>query len=337
MTEKKRGAIIGIGGIGMWHGEMMQATGRIQLVAVCDLNEALREKAAGKFPDAAFYTSYREMLSREKPDITAVVTPHNLHAPIAIHALQAGSNVIVEKPMATRYEDAVAMIRAARRARRSLTVFHNRRLDGWYLAAMSVIRSGILGDLVEMHSAINYKPSPTTWRGWKEASGGILFDWGAHLVDYLLHFARSPVRSVSGFFYRARRSNPAHVEDHGSLQMKFVSGATGTVTISGADRSTPLRYRIVGTRGTLTDEWNWSDDSKLKVFTTMPGGEQATMEVKYARTQPQKYYDNIADHLCEGKPLLVSPESAAMVINVLCAAERSHLKGGAPVPLSRAP
>ena len=332
--NKKRCAVIGIGGIGVWHGQMMRDTQRMEVVAVCDANEAMREKAAKEFPGAVFYSSHKTMFARERLDLVGVITPHNLHAPIAIAALNAGVNVIAEKPMATKYEDCLAMIKAAKKNKRFVTVFHNRRMDGWFLAAKSVIEAGLLGDLVELNSGINYKPSPATWRGFKEATGGILFDWGAHLVDYLLHLADSEVKAVSGFNYRAGTSNPLHCEDHATLRIYFQSGAIGNVTHSGADRSTPLRYRLAGMKGTLTDEWNWNADGKLKVLTTLGGNEPTTMEVQYQKTVPQKFYDNIADHLTKGTRLLVSAESAARVINVLCTAERSHQRGGVPLPLT---
>src|ERR1039457_6735355 len=143
--DKKRCAVIGIGGIGVWHGQMMKDTGRMDLVAVCDSNAAMKDKAKEKFPETKFYTSYRDMFKREKLDLVGVVTPHNLHAPISIAALNAGINAIVEKPMATRYEDCVAMIKAAKKNKRFVTVFHNRRLDGWFLTAKSVINAGYLG------------------------------------------------------------------------------------------------------------------------------------------------------------------------------------------------
>ena len=147
--HKKRCAVIGIGGIGVWHGQMMRDTGRMEVVAVCDANKAMKEKAKEKVPEAKFYTSCRDLFKREKLDLVGVVTPHDLHAPIAIQALNAGANVMVEKPMATQYQDCVAMIKAAKKNKRFVTVFHNRRLDGWFLAAQSVIRAGFLGERIK--------------------------------------------------------------------------------------------------------------------------------------------------------------------------------------------
>ena len=332
----KRGAVIGIGGIGIWHGQMMRDTKRVEVCALCDAKIGMHARAMEHFPDAKFYTSVDEMFAAEQIDLVAIATPHNLHAPIAITALNAGANVVVEKPMATKYADCLAMIAAAKANARFLTVFHNRRLDGWYLAAKSVIDDGLLGNLVELQSGINYRCGPETWRGFKEAGGGIMYDWGAHLVDYVLHFTGSEVVSVSGYFYRAPDANPAYNEDHGSVRINFASGATAVITISAVDHSSPLRYKLVGDKGTLTDEWQWSDTDKLKVFTRLSGGEQAVMEVTYRKTVTQKYYDDVVDCLYTGAQPQVTPESAAKIIDIFNTAERSYAEGGKPLPLAEA-
>jgi predicted dehydrogenase len=330
---KKRAAVIGIGGIGKWHGQMMRDTKRIDVVAACDANEALRETMDEHFPKAKFYTEAAKMFEREELDLVAVVTPHNLHAPIAIAALNAGCNVIVEKPMATNHADCLAMIEAAKRNDRFVTVFHNRRLDGWYLSAKRCIEDGLLGNLFEINVAINFRPGPNTWRGWKETNGGLLFDWGAHLVDYALHFADSEVTAVSGYFYRNPALDPALNEDHASIRIHFASGAIANITNYGTNTAPVRRYHLIGDRGSLTDDWNWGENDSMTVYSKLSDGKPMTITIPYAKTIPQKYYDNIADALCDGAPLMVAPESSAKIIDIFCTAARSHAQGGIPLPL----
>ena len=295
----------------------------------------MRAVAAEKFPRARFYAKPEEMFAKEELDLVALATPHYLHAPLAIAAVKAGINVISEKPMATRYEDAVAMIAAAKSAGRFITVYHNRRLDPWFLAAKSVVvDERLLGNLLELNTGIIYGPGANTWRGWKKESGGLMFDWGAHMVDYMLHLADSEVVRVSGYLRRAPNTDPRRNEDYGTVRIYFASGAIANVTCCGLDRAQPLRYRIIGERGTLQDEWKWEDTGKLQVWLRLKTGDNATMEVNYRKSPAQAYYDNIAAHMLEGKPLLVSGESAAQVINVLCTAERSHQQGGTPLALA---
>jgi predicted dehydrogenase len=311
---------------------MMQATGEMKVRAVCDVNEEMRAVAKQEFPGAVFYTSVEEMLKAEKLDLVGVITPHYLHAPIAIAALNAGANVIVEKPFATAYEDCVAVLKAARKNKRFATVFHNRRLDGWFLTAKSVLETGLLGNVFELNVAINFRPGPQPWRGWKEKCGGILFDWGAHLVDYALHLAGSPVETVAGFLWRSPEKDPALNEDHGSVRICFASGAVANVVVYATNQAAPHRYHLLGDKGTLVDDWDGPEEAT--VYTRLPGGEGGVMQVPYQATVPQLYYDNIAAHFRSGAPLAVSGESAARVIDVITTAERSSLQGGVPLELA---
>ena len=325
----KQCAVIGVGGIGKWHAKMMNDTGKCQVVALCDANEGLREWAAKEHPQARFYTHADDLFAKENLDLVAVVTPHNLHAPIAINALRHGINVITEKPMATSYQDALAMVAAAKAANRFVTVFHNRRLDPWFLAAKKAVTSGILGRIIELNTGINYGPSPQTWRGFLAPSGGLQFDWGAHLVDYSLQLLGNDILWVSGSSYR-RADKPAdQVEDQAVTTIQFASGAVARITTRALATVQPQRYHIVGEQGTLIDEWSWGDQGSAKVHTKV-NGFAAVVDIPYTKTTAQEYYNNIAAHLTEGAPLLVSGESAAEVIKVLCAGTRSAANGGQP-------
>ena len=330
----KRGGVIGIGGIGIWHAQMMRDSKRIDVVGLCDSNPAMAARAEKEFPGVPFHTDVAKFLAKAKLDVVAVVVPHDLHCPIAVQCLAAKVNVIVEKPMATSFDECQQMIKAAKKAKRFLTVFHNRRHDGWFLAAKSAIDDGLIGKPIQIDIAINFGPTAATWRGFKRKSGGIMYDWGAHLVDYALHFAQSEVKAVSGFFYRSPGRDPELNEEHGSVRIHFANGAIANLTVAGTGQGPIHRYFIVGTKGTLVDEWNWGETDKLKVHTRLSGGEPTVAEVQYQKTAWQKYYDGIAASLCDGAPLLVTPESAAKVINVFSTAERSFAQGGVPLPLA---
>jgi scyllo-inositol 2-dehydrogenase (NADP+) len=330
-----RSAVIGIGGIGKWHAAMQRDTKAMNVVALCDSNPALKEWAAQDFPDAHFYTSTDELFAKESLDLVSVITPHNLHAPLAIEALKRGINVVVEKPMATSYADAKAMVEAARQHKRFVSVFHNRRLDPWFLAAKKAIDAGLLGRLIELKISVNYGPGPNTWRGFTGPSGGLQFDWGAHLVDYALHLAGGEVRNVAGFAWRKPDKPADQVEDHAETTLYFESGTIAHITTRGKAFNEPERYHFVGDKGTLTDTWNWNDNGAVKVFTRVEGF-AAELSIPYVKTKVQDYYDNVAAHMTDGKPLLVTGESAARVINVLCAGRRSAELNNVPQPLEPA-
>ncbi len=328
-----KSAVIGIGGIGKWHAAMQRDTQAMTVSALCDTNPAHQKWAAETFPDARFYASPAEMFAKEQLDLVSIITPHNLHAPLAVEALGKGINVVVEKPMATSYAHACAMVEAARANKRFVSVFHNRRLDPWFLAAKKAIDAGLIGRIIEVNIAVNYGPGPNTWRGFTEPSGGLQFDWGAHLVDYALHFVDSEVRDVAASVWRSPGKPEDQVDDHAVTHIYFKSGVVAHITSRGKAFTEPQRYHIVGDKGTLTDTWVWGDSGAVKVFTRAEGF-PAEVSIPYVKAQPQDYYyNNIAAHLADGTPLLVTGESAARVINVLCAATRSAVNGNVPQPL----
>lgn len=331
---KLKGAIVGIGGIGKLHGKQMVESGGIDLVALCDSGSHAMEISNREFPGVPLYDSIEQLFDAHSIDLVTIATPHYLHAPLAITALKAGANVVVEKPMATTYSDCLLMIKTAHECKKALTVYHNRRLDGWFLAAQHAINDGLIGEVFELSSGIGYPVTSATWRGSKEMSGGVMFDWGAHLVDYIVHFDASDIVSVSGRLYRCPTSNPDLNEDHGTLSIQFASGAVGNVSVSSLEFTSRERYRILGTGGTLTDAWNWGDEHSLKVFSKLTSGEPTTTDVKYHKTEPEKYYRNLVDHIVHGDNLLVTAESAARNINILETAERSHKAGGVPLVLA---
>jgi scyllo-inositol 2-dehydrogenase (NADP+) len=327
-----KAAVIGIHGIGRLHGKTMIDTGKIDLVAICDVNPVMKKVADEEFAGVNFYESLDEMLEAEKIDVAIVVTPHNLHAPIAIKLLNAGVNVVMEKPMTTKYEDALEVIDAAKNAGKFATVFHNRRLDAWYLAAKSAITDGLLGDLIELNIGINQYCSPKSWRGYKESCGGVAFDWGVHLVDYAVMLSNSKIKAVSGFIYNSSDKDPAINEDHASVRIYFENGSIANCTVSGVSKVNPDRFHIIGTKGTLIDSWQW-EDGIAKVYSNLSTGEEAITEIKYGKTQWSKFYDNLIDHIINGAELLVTAESAAQNINILKTAEKSSIQGGIPLPL----
>jgi predicted dehydrogenase len=307
----------------------------MEVVSVCDPNPAMREKVAEKFPEASFYLDLGDMLAKEKLDFAVVASPHHLHARLTIQCLEAGVDVMVEKPMATTYEDCRAMIAAAEGAGRMLTVFHNRRLDSWYVAAKMAVEDGKLGHLVELRAMWLNPPAwkaGRSWRAFKQSSGGLMYDWGAHLIDNVVHFANSPVVSVSGYFYRRPDADPALNEDHGHIQIRFKSGVIGHVVISDVDREPKYRYTLVGQQATLVDQWNWSGGA-AKIYTGEGREPYAVEEIPYGndKNSAPDFYTNLAAHYKDGAPVMVTPESAALVIKILNAADESHARGGVPI------
>ena len=185
--NKVRCAVIGYGpafNMGKSHCNQITATDGLELVAVCDADHKRTEAARKDFPKIRTYEDLGKMLKDVDFGLVAVVTPHNTHADLALQCLKARKHVIVEKPMCITTAEATAMIEEARKRNLTLTVFHNRRLDGDFLALKETINKGQIGQVFHIEAFIGGFGHPGTWwRSNKKFSGGAFYDWGAHLLD----------------------------------------------------------------------------------------------------------------------------------------------------------
>ncbi|MBI3910501.1 MAG: Gfo/Idh/MocA family oxidoreductase [Armatimonadetes bacterium] len=334
MPEERtlRCAIVGYGSsfnMGRTHAQYINAIPGLQAVAVCDLDPLRLEQARIELGDTIqTFRDVGDMLARADVDLVTVVTPHNTHARLAIQCLEAGKHVVTEKPMCITVAEATEMIDTARRCERMLSVFHNRRWDGDHLAMRAIVDEGLLGELfhIEVNGGGWYRPG-SDWRSDKAISGGAFYDWGAHLLYWVLGFLPGRIRNVTGFYHKRVWDHVTN-EDHTQAVIRWENGAYADVQISTIARAPKPRWRILGTKGALLDE----GQGQFTVYSGI-GEHTARFEVKYRPTDWQGYYQNIADHLLRGQPLEITPQSARRVIALIETAEKSSRSGQAePVP-----
>lgn len=202
-------AVVGCGGIA--NGKHMPALAKIkevEMVAFCDLQRERAEKAAKEFgaDGARVYTDYKEMFAKEKFDVVHVCTPNKSHADISIAAMEAGSHVMCEKPMAKTYADALRMVETAKRTGKKLTIgYQNRfRSDSQYLH--KACRNGDLGEIYFAKAHAIRRRAVPTWGVFlneEEQGGGPLIDIGTHALDLTLWMMDNyKVNSVKGSVYK---------------------------------------------------------------------------------------------------------------------------------------
>jgi scyllo-inositol 2-dehydrogenase (NADP+) len=330
-TSTIRCAIIGYGGafnMGRAHGNWINAAPGMEVVAVCDLDASREAAAKEDFPGCEFYTDVSELLSGCDFDLAAIVTPHNTHAAISVQCSQAGKHVVVEKPMCISVAEADAMIGAAQAAGTIVTVFHNRRHDGDFLALKEIVEKGLIGDVFKVEVFMGgYGHPGTWWRANKAISGGAFYDWGAHLVDWLLHVMPQRMTQVSGWFHKLVWMDVTN-EDHVHAVIVFESGATADVQLSSLARVGKPRWLLLGTKGAIKDAGgHFEVSSEVE-------GIPAEMRIAYKKADwaEMPFYTNLAKHLLEGAPLEVTPESARRPIAVFETAEKSSA-AGQPLPV----
>jgi scyllo-inositol 2-dehydrogenase (NADP+) len=328
--------VIGYGGafnMGREHLRGMQGAGMTPC-AVAELDASRLEVAKQDFPGIETYHSVEEMLAKSKVDLIAVITPHNTHARLAQQCLEAGRNVVVEKPMAITTEECDSMIAAAKASGVILSTYHNRHWDGCILRAVEEIRGkGAIGDVfrIEAHMGGYHKPGDW-WRTSRTISGGILYDWGVHLLEYSLQLLQGNLVEVSGFahigFWAPQTPYKDDTnEDEAHLVARFDSGQWLELTISALDSYPKGMQRrwveVTGTKGTyLFDGGSW-------MTTRQEPGERIERQGGNPQSQGQKYYENVAAALLGKADLIITAGWARRPIHILDLAVRSAKEGRA--------
>lgn len=328
-----RCGVIGYGGafnMGKAHGEAIAGVPGLEFTAVCDIDPARAETACQDFQNVETFSSVKKMLAKKDLDLVVLVTPHNTHAELGVQAARAGKHVITEKPMCITAREATAMIDTASKNKVMLSVFHNRRWDGDYLALRQLIADGVIGDVFQVELFCGgYSHPGWWWRSDKSISGGCLYDWGAHFIDWILNLIPSPVESVFGSFQKKQWYGVSN-EDHTVAMIRFRNGALATAEISSLAAAAKDRWRVLGSKGAVTMR-DYPDGAWT--VTSHAGGSPITGKVPFLKGDWHAYYRNIADHLTFGEDLVVKAEEGRRVIAVIETAEKSSVAGKSlPVP-----
>lgn len=230
MDKKLRVGIIGCGGIGKVHASAYRILETGKIIAVCDNKPERADKLAAKY-DATPYYDYRELLKLDL-DMVHICTPHFIHAEMAIAAMEAGKNVLTEKPMAISLEDADAMIETSERTGKTLGVIFQNRYNRSSVEVKKAVESGMLGELKGVRMSVCwYRPmsyyTNSDWKGtWTEEGGGVLIDQAIHTID-LMQWIVGDIDWLSGTM--ATKTHDLEVEDVAECYIRFKNGVEGSL------------------------------------------------------------------------------------------------------------
>ena len=322
---------VGPNGMGRNHLNEMVRAGMTP-VAVCELNPERLKLAQEQFPGIIPYTNVADMLKKSDVNLLAIITPHSAHAPLALQCLRAGRHAVCEKPMAITTAECDAMIKEAAKRKLVVSTYHNRHWDGQIRETLRHVDKGQIGDImrVECRFPTGYRKPGETWRSSMSMSGGILYDWGVHLIEWALQVIKSDIVEVSGYGHSGFWANQTSwkkdgIEDEATAVVRFKSGCMLTLRLSNVDcneRSALLE--CVGTKGQYYFDWmGWE-------LTTHPvENENLVHKGKNPGNESEKFYQNIADHLTKGTPLVITGEFARRPIHILDLAVKSAKLGKA--------
>lgn len=248
----KRVAVIGYGGQGAWHCSQIQKSDIVCLAGTYDIKE--NRRAAAVQNGIFVYENNEAIFSDVGVDIVVVATPNDVHEDLVVNALLSGKNVICEKPVALSVESFDRMIEAANKSGKRLSVHQNRRWDVDFLGVKSVIRSGEIGEVIRIESRIHgSRGIPSDWRCEKAPGGGMILDWGVHLIDQMLQLIPEKIVAVNCVNTHITNSE---VDDGFRLELTFESGKTAHVEV-GTYNFLPLpRFYMQCKQGSLyLEDW----------------------------------------------------------------------------------
>lgn len=350
---KHRIGFIGFGGMGGgYHFEVARdrkdACDDLAPVAVYDVRQCQRDLAVERGLKA--YDNLDEFLASDEFDIVVVATPNQFHCELTCKALEAGKHVICEKPVAMSLEEFDKMVETSHRVGKYFFVHQNRRFDTDMLIVKHAVETGRLGKLSSVESAFTggYMEG---WRTQFNHGGGILYDWGVHLIDQIVYLFSLVNDKPVSVYAKLRNENLKEVDDNTTVNITFESGATARVWVSGSSSLAPInRWLVCGEMGQLWIPEHYAKNGKLKYWTETSWSADdidvydengAFKKEREARNRhnvqtvdyPDDGYElkqdwvglyiSMFDTIDNGAPMLVTHEQARQVLSIIKAAHES--------------
>ena len=250
---------MGYGGMGAWHADRLQKSDVAELAGIYDIDPA--RNAAAKKAGIFAYGSLEELLRDASVELVTVAIPNDAHESVVIDCLNAGKHVICEKPVALTMESLERMIAAAEKNRVLFTTHQNRRWDVDFLAIKQICESGELGKVINIESRIHgSRGIPSDWRGDPARGGGMLYDWGIHLIDQMLMiFGFENLESVRCIFDHITNKQ---VDDGFRLDLFFKGGERATVEVGTYNFIAMPRFYLRAEKGTVLLR-DWREEAQV--------------------------------------------------------------------------
>ncbi len=303
--RKIKVAIVGCGRVSQFHVEALtHQSEHFELVALCDANQAAMKKLA-EGTNATLYADLTSLLQDSDADVVTLCTPSGHHARQAQQVARAGKHVITEKPMATRYEDAVQMVKTADDEGVRLFVVKQNRYNAPIQALKKALAENKFGkvyfasaNVFWMRAQSYYDQAP--WRGTWEFDGGALMNQASHYVD-LMQWLFGPVSQVQAF--SATQARKIEAEDTIAINFAYRSGMLSSLNV------TTLTYKdnlegsltIIGEKGTVKIEGIALNEINRWEFETMTDDDAEMIKAASYATESvygfghRNYYGNVAE------------------------------------------
>jgi scyllo-inositol 2-dehydrogenase (NADP+) len=350
MSDSLRAGVIGFGLAGrIFHASVIEYTPGIELAAIVERSGSA---AAEAFPQARTVRSVEELLEDRSIELCVVATPNESHVPLARQCLEAGRNVVIDKPFALTSNEAAELGALAEERGLLVSAFHNRRWDGDFLTLQALISTGELGRVVSYESHFDRFRAAPRLGAWRESGGpggGILFDLGPHLIDQALVLFGPP----DSVWAEVRTERPgALTDDAFDLHLAYEGGPSVWLRATMSTVTPGARFSVHGTglageggeAGASFLKWGLDpQEDALKAGETFAtpnfGHEPEAAWGTLARsdapprrieTEPgnyRRYYAGVRDAIVEHKAPPVTARDAWMALRLIELARESSASG----------
>ncbi len=328
-------AIIGFGGMGGWHKQsILDMPEEFHLAGVYDINPSKIESARKE--GIKGFDTLEELLSDTTIQAVILAVPNNFHKELSIKAMEAGKDVICEKPVMMCATDLEEVIEVSKTTGRQFSVHQNRRWDKDFTIIKKILEDDTIGSPFYIESRVQgSKGIPGDWRCVKEAGGGMLLDWGVHLIDQIMWIVKSPVTEVYAHLLSIKFPD---VDDNFKLLLRFENGLSALVEVDTYTFIPLPRWHVSGDKGTVqidnfdcdgqivranTVEVKWEEGivytaaGPTRTMAPRPEESIERLHLPEIETDAKDYYRNFRD-AAEGKAdLIVTPQQALRVMKVL--------------------
>ncbi len=334
---------VGLVGFGLagraFHAPVIRAVPGLHLAAIVQRSGS---EAAAKYPDVRIVRSLDELLSIAEIRLVVIATPNETHYPFARQCLEAGRDVVVDKPFTTTLEEAKLLVQLAKKTNRLLTVYQNRRYDGDFQAIRQLLEAGTLGRIVRFETAYDrYRPQlkPGAWREVARPGSGILFDIAPHLIDHALVLFGLPEAVTADV--RIERENAA-ADDAFDVTLHYSNGMRAALRSSILAAAPRPRFVLLGTQGSFVKQtfdpqemnlrrgyipagkpWGYETEEDWGVLTVPAGDSFENRRIPSASCDYRDYYSNLRDAILGRAALAVTPEWSLDVMRLLEVARES--------------
>ena len=256
---KKTGlAISGYGGMGGWHTRLAARIEEMELLGVYDIKP---ERNALAVENGLYaYESLEALLADERVDVVTVAIPNHIHKDMCIRAMRAGKHVVCEKPVALSSQELQEMIDVSKECGVIFTVHQNRRWDEDWRTVKYMYDHNTLGKTFRIESRVHgSRGIPGDWRNQKECGGGMVLDWGVHLLDQIMQMVDKKIVSIYATLSYVTNEN---CDDGFTVTITFEDGLVVVVEVGTSNFINLPRWYVLGENGSAVIE-NFQQDGKI--------------------------------------------------------------------------